>query len=294
MSHKPNTVPLSVIIITYNAGEDIVACLNSVCSWADEIFIVDSFSTDDTIEFARKYTKNIVSYSFEGFAAQRNWALENLPLNNEWVFFLDQDERNIPELTEEIRQLISQSNTNSGFYIKRRFMFMGRWLKHGGYYPGVVLRLFRRSLGHVVDAGLREYVVVDGEVSKLSHDMIHDSVKSLAEWTAKHNLYADLEAKEKITRKGQRSLTSERQDRELEGKMRLWLRNQVWERLPLLVRPLLLFAYRFIFRLGFLDGIPGLIYCFLHDLWYPFLIDAKCKEIQLKNTSSASLDRNSL
>ena len=271
--------PLSVIVITYNAGLDIVPCLESVPSWAGEIFIVDSFSTDDTVELARRCTANVVQHQFEGFAAQRNWALENLPLGYEWVLFIDQDERVTPELAEEIRQVIAGDSTIAGFYIKRRCVFMGRWLKHGGHYPNAVLRLFRRSLGRVVEVGVREYVVVNGEMDWLRHDMIHESVKSLGEWTAKHNRYADLEAAEMLSKAGwQNLLATANKERRPEGGTRLWLRHQVWDRLPILGRPLVLFTYRYVFRLGFLDGIPGLIYCFLHDLWYPFLIDAKYLE----------------
>ena len=143
----------------------------------------------------------------------------------------------------------------------------------------------------MLDAGLREYVAIDGPIGKLKHDMIHVSAKGLADWTAKHNYYADLEAKERITRSGQESLAADTRDRVLEGKIRLWLRRHVWERSPLLVRPFMLFLYRFIFRLGFLDGMPGLVYCFLHDLWYPFLIDAKYKEILLDKAKHESLNR---
>ena len=288
MEQLVSRVPVSVIVITYNAGSDIVPCLESVSSWAGEIFIVDSFSTDDTVELARRYTANVVQHRFEGFAAQRNWALDNLPLSYEWVLFLDQDERVTPDLAKEIKQAVDSDSTIAGFYIKRRFMFMGRWLRHGGCYPLAVLRLFRRSLGRVVDAGLREYVVVDGEVGWLRHDMIHESVKSLGEWTAKHNRYADLEAIEMLSEAGRQNLAIASKEHKLEGSTRLWLRHQVWDRLPILVRPLVLFTYRYVFRLGFLDGIPGLIYCFLHDLWYPFLIDAKCKELQLKAASCSS------
>lgn len=277
---------LSVIVITYNAGRDIVACLESVSHWAGETFIVDSFSTDNTIELCRRFTPNIVRHQFEGFAAQRNWALENLPLKTEWVFFLDQDEQVMPQLAEEIRETVNRNTSVVGFYIKRRFMFMGRWLKHGGYYPGAVLRLFKHRLGHVVDAGLREYVSVKGEVGWLDYDMIHNSVKSVGEWIDKHNRYADLEAAEAYSGVGRQNLDRAAEDRKLEGSSRLWVRRQIFDRLPLLVRPLMLFIYRYLFRFGFLDGIPGLIYCFLHDLWYPFLIDTKCKELRFKDSSS--------
>ncbi len=275
-----------MIVITYNAGHDIVSCLESVTPWAREVFIVDSFSTDNTIELAKRFTSSVVQHHFEGFAAQRNWALENLPLKTEWVFFLDQDEQVMPQLAEEIRETVNRNTSMVGFYIKRRFMFMGRWLKHGGYYPGAVLRLFKHRLGHVVNAGLREYVCVNGEVGWLEHDMIHNSVKRLSEWIDKHNRYADLEAAEAVSGIGWQTLERAAQGRKLEGSSRLWLRHEIFDRLPPLIRPIILFTYRYFFCLGFRDGTPGLIYCFLHDLWYPFLVDAKCKELELNGISS--------
>ena len=198
----------------------------------------------------------------------------------------------MPDLAEEVKRVLNDNSNLAGFYIKRRFKFMGRWLKHGGYYPGAVLRLFRHKKGRVVDAGLREYVVVDGAAGWLKHDMIHDSVKSLGDWTAKHNRYSDVEASEMISAIGQQNLTAAQQSGMMEGSRRLWLRQQIWDRMPILARPVLLFTYRYVFRLGFLDGVPGLIYCFLHDLWYPFLIDAKCKEFQSRATQLSTPRHN--
>lgn len=275
---------MAVVVITFNGEPDLGRCLSSVSGWADEIFIVDSFSTDGTMEAARRFTDRIYHHRFEGFAAQRNWALGNLPISHEWVLFLDQDESLTDELRAEIAGLLRDGVADvNGFYIKRRFMFMGRWLRHGGYYPGSVLRLFRRDSGRVVDAGLREYVVLEGRVGALQRDMVHHSVRDLSSWIARHNRYADLEAAELMARTGRKNLKAARGTGVLERRRYLWLRTHVWDRLPPLIRPLFLFFYRYIVRLGFLDRVPGLIYCFLHDLWYPFLIDAKHRELRLQS-----------
>ncbi len=284
LTASTSRVPVAVIVITFNGEPDLGQCLSSVSGWADEIFIVDSFSTDGTLEVARRFTDRIYHHRFEGFAAQRNWALHNLPFSHEWVLFLDQDESLTEELRAEVSGILRDGVSGiNGFYIKRRFMFMGRWLRQGGYYPGSVLRLFRWASGRVVDAGLREYVVVKGRVGVLQHDMIHESVRDLSSWIAKHNRYADTEAAELMARTGRENLKAAGGTGVLERRWYLWLRAHIWDRLPPLIRPLLLFFYRYIVRLGFLDGVPGLIYCFLHDLWYPFLIDAKHRELRLQS-----------
>ena len=276
------TVPVSVIVITFNGEPDLSACLASVSGWASEIVVLDSFSTDATLTVARRFTPRIYQHVFQSFAAQRNWALDNCPLDQPWVLFLDQDERLTAELRAEIDAVLSSGAAEglNGFYLKRRFMFMGRWLRHGGYYPGRVLRLLRRGSGRVVDVGLREYVVVEGRVGRLKHDVIHHSVRDLSSWIAKHNRYADVEASAMCKSVDADTLETNGGARVVERRGYQLLRAHLWDRLPPLIRPTLLFFYRYVGRLGFLDGVPGLIYCFLHDLWYPFLIDAKHLELR--------------
>lgn len=137
-------IPLSVIVLTYNEEKNIEDCLKSVYGWADEIFIVDSYLTDKTLELAKKYTDKVYQSKFEGYPKQRNWALDNLPFSNEWIFFLDADERPSDELKKELKEVLNKVPLYiEGFYIKRRFIFMERWIKHGGYYPTWLLRIFR-------------------------------------------------------------------------------------------------------------------------------------------------------
>lgn len=280
---KMEKAPLSLFVLTYNSEEDIELCLASVTGWADEIFVVDSFSTDRTVDVARDNDVRVYFHEFESFAKQRNWALENLPFKNEWILHLDADERLTSELREEIAQLlISSANVLDGYYIKRRFIWMGRWLRHGGQYPSAELRLFRRHLVRVIDAGHREYVALRGRVGTLRNDMIHESAKGLFWWIEKHNMYSVREAEELFRCSGVKSLSDVASEEVLEGNKRVWLRKNIWARMPPVVRAFVMFAYRYVFQLGFLDGIPGFLYCFFHDLWYQLLIDAKLLEASRK------------
>jgi len=289
--NKVCSAPLSLVVITYNEEENIATCIESVFGWTSDIFVIDSYSNDATTQIAKNYTDKIYSHPFESFAAKRNWALDNLPFTYDWIFFLDADERFTPELRNEIGEVLTgEEPCYSAFYINRAFFFMDRWLKHGGFYPSRLIKLIRRGRARLIDAGLREYFKVDGQVGVLKQNLIHNSVKNLSWWIAKHNDYASKEAKELLEKKGRTALANAEKTGYLEASWRTHLRD-IWNKIPMFIRPLILFSYRYIFRLGFLDGIPGLIYCFLHDLWYPFLIDAKCKEIQSKNASAISLNR---
>lgn len=277
--------PVSVIILTYNEEVNLRACLESVRDLTDEIFIVDSFSTDKTLEIAREYTQKIYQNPWVHFAHQRNWALDNLPISYDWVFFLDADERLTPELCKEIADIWRNgSPPYAGFYIKRNFYFLGRLLKHGGYHSDFILRLIRKDKGRVIaGSGVREYMTITGRVGKLQNPMLHKDNKDLSFWIAKHNKYSDLEAMETLSMKSHPGFKQKGSDGDktaLEHRFKIWLREKVWLRLPLLIRPLFYFCYRYIIQLGFLDGKEGLIYCFLHGLWYPFLIDAKCLELK--------------
>lgn len=273
------TVPLSVLVLTYNSESDIGPCLESVAGFADEIFIVDSFSTDKTLEIARQHTSNIHLHQFENFAAQRNWGLDNLPMRHEWILHLDADERLTPELREEIRALLGRDSAGiDGFYIKRRFYFLGRWLRFGANYPMPEVRLFRKHLARVIDAGPREYLALRGKVGTLRHDMIHENNRGLSAWIIKADMLAEWEADELLTGAGKARLASATASEYVELKRSRWLRDMIWHRVPMFVRPFLLFILRYVIQLGFLDGAPGLSYAVLKHFWYPFLISAKYYE----------------
>jgi len=260
---------ISVIILTYNEEIHLERLLKNIADWADEIFVVDSYSTDNTVQIAKRYGCKIVQHSFENQAQQFNWALENLDIKNEWILRLDADEYLTEELKEEIKKLLRNTNliqkyesTNiNGFYIKRRVYFMGRWIKHGGYYPIWFLRLFKKGKAKPEQRAMDEHIVLlEGRAERLKNDFIDDNKKGLSDWIQKHNNYASREAADVL-----------RGDYGTKKK-------KIYYRLPLFCRVFLYFFYRYFIRLGFLDGKEGLIFHFLQGFWYRFLIDAKIYE----------------
>jgi glycosyltransferase involved in cell wall biosynthesis len=268
---------VSVVILTLNEEANIEYCLRSVHGWSDDIHVVDSFSEDSTVMLAAKYTKNIHKVKEAHWADLRNWTLKKLPLKYDWVLFLDADEWLSEDLKREIAETLSVSSKVNGFYIKRRFIFMSRWLKHGGLYPKV-LRLFRCQFVEYIPAGDVEYAKVKGEVGLLKHDMIHEDRKGISKWIEKHNKISDRAAKYYMHRLGS-LLRKQEKDSEIEGGRRVWVKEKIWEKIPLLLRPFLLFLYYYIFRLGILDGVEGLIYHLLWAFWYRLLTYAKVREM---------------
>ena len=256
-------IPLSVIILTFNEEIHIERLLKNIGDWADEILIVDSFSTDKTLEIAKKYGVKIFQHKFENQAQQFNWALDNLDIKNKWILRLDADEYLTEELKNEIAEKLKSISADiNGFYMKRRVYFMGRWIKRGGYYPTWFLRLFRKGKGRSEQREMDEHIILlEGKTGYLKNDFVDDNKKPLADWIAKHNNYSSREA-EDVLRKNYGA-----------GKKR-----NFYYKFPKFLRVFLYFIYRYFFRLGFLDGKEGLIFHFLHAFWYRFLIDAKIYE----------------
>ncbi len=274
--------PLTVIILAFNEEINLPGALDSVVNWADQVFVVDSYSTDGTLEVAKKFDVQLFQNPWVDWATQRNWAMDNLPLKHEWVLFLDADERISPELAAEIfKVLLNVPEDVTGFYINRKFMFLGKWLKRGGYNPNWVLRLVMYKKARVLPAGDSEYFQVDGEIRKLNNCIIHDDQKPLSFFIEKHNKISDLAAI-KLFKKEKIDLQSKILKKNLEGKYRVWIKENLLVKVPLFIRPFLIFSYKYIFKLGFLDGKEGLVYFFLHDFWYPFLVDSKILEMKFK------------
>lgn len=275
-------IPISVIILTYNEEIHIGRCLKNVADWADEVFVVDSFSTDKTLEIAKQYGIKIVQHKFENQAQQFNWALDNLDIKNEWILRLDADEYLTEELKEEIsfslnpltprkaglrfrlgfgEKEISSSLEVNGYYIKRRVYFMGRWIKHGGYYPVWILRLFKKNKARSEQREMDEHIILlEGVAGKLKNDFIDNNKKDLTDWIQKHNNYALRESKDFLAGNYGEN------------------KKKIYYQLPLFCRAFMYFIYRYFIRLGFLDSKEGLIFHFLQGLWYRFLVDAKIYE----------------
>ena len=282
---------VAVIVLTYNEELNIAQALDSVKGWAREIFILDSFSTDRTLDIARPYGCHIVQHKFENYARQRNFALDELPIQSEWVLFLDADEWLPAPLKQEISTTLAAKPEVNGFYLNRRLIWMGRWVRRG-YYPSFILRLFRRSQGRCEDREVNEHLIVEGATAQLKEDFIHEDRKGVSDWITKHNRYATLEAQTLLAVK--RDAAYQEIDARLSGtqaQRKRWIRHRVWNRMPPLIRPFFYFLYRYVLTGGFLDGREGFIFHFLQALWFPLLIDIKYLELKLgvsKGTDAAS------
>lgn len=252
--------------------------------------VVDSGSTDDTTAIAREAGAAVLNHAFENYAAQRNWSQEHLPWSTSWLLHLDADERLTPELVSEIDATVRDALPDvDGFMLRKRTVFMGRWIRHGGHYPAYHLRLYRHGKGRCEARLYDQHFLVDGRVSSLQHDYIDVLTADLTTWTMRHARWAALEAREAL-----KSATTPGQVRPtIFGspiERRRWLRNGPYYHAPLFVRAFLYWSYRYFFRGGFLDGAEGLIFHFLQGFWYRFLVDAKIWE--LRQLASQELTRS--
>jgi glycosyltransferase involved in cell wall biosynthesis len=274
-------LPISVIILTYNEEANIEACLQSVCEWAGEIFVVDSGSTDATQAIAARYGTHIAYHKWKNHADQFNWALDNLPVQQPWMMRLDADETVTPELVAELRHTLPTVPADvNGFYVKRRIFFMGRWIRHGGLYPIWLLRIFRHGKGYCENLWMDEHIVLsEGTTHNLQHDIIDENRKGMRFWTIKHEDYARREMLDLFG-----VANAEHGDRmeavwyRGQTQRKRWIKNNLYARSPLFWRAFIYFFIRYIVLLGFLDGKEGLIFHFLQGCWYRFYIDVKIYE----------------
>lgn len=270
-------VPVSFLIPVKNEAANLPRCLASI-AWADEIWVVDSQSTDGTIEIATAAGAKVEQFHFNGsWPKKHNWALETLPFKHEWVFALDADETLPPEAEAEVREIVTGSGVHAGYWVNRRFMFLGRWLNHA-YYPNWVLRLYKHRFARYerlttaavndTDNEVHEPVVVDGSTGRLRSEMAHYAFPTIDSFVTRHNLYASWEAHVTLTGAPERDLG--------------WrLRLKRWSRI-LPCRPLLRFLFVYVWQRGFLDGREGYYFARLHAM-YEFLSVAKTYELKKKH-----------
>ena len=274
-------VPVSVIIPIKNEAVNLPRCLDCV-KWADESFVVDSQSTDGSIAIAQDFGAKVVQFEFNGtWPKKKNWALENLAFRNEWVFILDADEVLPAQAKAEFAKAITDPGDVAGYWINRRFMFMGRWLRHA-YYPNWNLRLFRHAHGRYEkltdaptnsgDNEVHEHVLVNGRTAKLRVEIDHYAFPSIAVFIEKHNRYSNWEARvaaDTLLDSSSGKISSQIVNRRRKMKT-------LSQRLPF--RPLLRFLYVYVWQKGFLDGAEGYYFARLHG-FYEFLSVAKTREL---------------
>jgi glycosyltransferase involved in cell wall biosynthesis len=274
---------ISVIVPVKNEAENLHRCLPAL-SWADEIFVVDSGSTDDTVDIAESLGAKVVQFQFNGvYPKKKNWSLDTLPFANDWVLIVDADEVVPPELAAEIKRR-TEANEADGFYLNMKYYFLGRRIKHCGYSEAWNLRLFKHARGRYErmpvapgsktgDNEAHEHVELNGKVAKLVHELDHYAYPTISSWVEKHDRYSTWEAEM------YESFLRDAPPKGIGAGKRFKRRlKQVYLRLPM--RPLVRFLYSYIIRLGFLDGLPGLVFCTLLA-FYDFLCWAKVYERKL-------------
>ncbi|CCI01246.1 MAG: glycosyltransferase family 2 protein [Microcystis panniformis] len=288
MFSQSEKIPVSVLIPAKNEESNLPACLESVAR-ADEVFVVDSQSSDRSIEISTNYGANVVQFYFNGrWPKKKNWSLDNLPFRNQWVLIVDCDERITPELWDEIATVIQDPDYN-GYYLNRRVFFLGQWIRYGGKYPDWNLRLFKHKSGryenlntedipNTGDNEVHEHVILDGKVGYLKNDMLHIDFRDIYHWLERHNRYSNWEARVYYN-----ILTGNDESGTIgahlfgDAVQRKRFLKKIWVKLPF--KPLLRFILFYFIRLGFLDGKAGYIYGRLLSQ-YEYQIGVKLYELR--------------
>lgn len=273
---------ISVIILTFNEEKHIARCIKSLSTFTDKVFIVDSGSTDKTVEIAKGLGAEVIVNQWVNYATQFNFGIENNPFKTKWLMRMDSDEYVLPELSDEINQKLALTLEEiSGMYIKRRVIFFEKWIKHGAFYPMWLMRIWRNGHGICEESWMDEHIkLFQGNVIHLEKDLVDHNLNNITWWTQKHNLYTIREVidilnikynfRDFVAVEPKLFGTQEERKRYLKVK---------YASVPLFTRPIFYFIYRYFLRLGFIDGKQGLMWHFLQGFWYRFLIDVKIYEI---------------
>lgn len=279
------TLDLTVIILTKNESIHIGRVLDNLQGLAKRVVVVDSYSTDDTVALAQAKGAEVLQNKFINYAKQFQWALDNAQVTTQWVMRLDADELIEPDLRAELEEQMPKLPADvAGINLKRKHIFMDRWVRHGGRYPLLLLRIWRRGQGRIEDRWMDEHMVVwGGRTVTMNGGFADHNLNDLTFFTAKHNAYATREALDVLIQK--RGLAE--RDEALNTKTASWqasfkrfMKESVFNKMPFTLSVPMYFLWRYIFQLGFLDGRSGLVYHFLQGFWYRFLVGAKLMELE--------------
>lgn len=274
---------ISVFILTFNEAKHLERCIFSIKLLTDNIYVIDSFSSDETVNIARSLGARVYQNQWSNHANQVNWAIDNCDFKTNWIMRLDADEIITSELANELHEKLPNIESNvTGLNVKRKVYFMGKWIRFGGYYPTWLLRIWRRGNAICEQRIMDEHIkLIRGDMISLECDLIDENKNNLTWWTEKHNNYATKEAFELLNyiyniQEYEQLVAPKLLGVQAERKRFL---KYYYAKLPLFVRPFLYFIYRYLFCLGFLDGKAGLIWHFLQGFWYRFLVDAKIYDV---------------
>ena len=283
---------LTVIILTKNEEKHIRRCINSFSKTPTRIVIVDSFSTDKTIEIAKELGADIYQRNFYNHSDQFQWAIENTNIQTEWVMRMDADEIWEESLAAEIEKTLKNETSVNGIIVNRKYIFMDKWLKYGGIYPLSLLRIWRRGAAKIEQRFMDEHMVLQsGSCITLNNHIVDHNLNGITLWTNKHNHYASREMIDYLNI----DLNFYNEDKSLElsglsqATIKRFFKKKIYNQLPLFIRAIGFFVYRYIIKLAFLDGKQGFIYAILQAFWYRFLVDVKVLEFKkaLKKGRSA-------
>ncbi len=278
--------PITAIILTKNEEKNLSFCLESLSGWCQKIFVVDSGSTDKTAAIAARFSAEWVAHPFETHARQWNWALKNLPIQTEWILALDADQQVTSALKEEILCRIPKTPPEiSGYYLPRKQIFRGKWIRFGGYWPKYLLKLFRTGSAQCDKNELVDFrFYVSGNPGFLKNILVEHNRKEneILFWLSKHLQFVELLAQEEYLRRYGKPCGNTAPSPGGAPDQAVLMLKGLWYRLPLYLRPFLYFTYRFIFRLGFLDGPTGWLFHFLQAFWFRLMVDVRLGELREK------------
>lgn len=274
---------LSIIVLTFNESIHIQRCIESLSGLDARIVVVDSHSSDGTQKMAEALGADVFENAFVSQAQQFQWAMDNCSVETEWVLRLDADETIDSELSDNIASYISADGYGTnGAIFHRKHVFLGKWVKHGGRYPLPMLRLFRRGTAHVEQRWMDEHIVLDEGRSMLLKGGFEDNNLNTVGWFIdKHNKYATREVVDvMLKRLGEGDQAGITHSTGFSIRLKRFLKESLYNKLPYFVRPTLYFLYRYFVQLGFLDGGRGFAYHFMQGFWYRALVDLKCIEVE--------------
>lgn len=281
-----NKLSLAVVILTYNEEKHIARAIQSVQSFASQIFVIDSGSKDKTVEIAQENGAEVIQHPFINYAKQLQWALDNAPITAQWVMRLDADEIIEADLAQEIHQTLPVLPFDTvGVCLKLKRIFMDKWIRHGGLYPLTLLRIWRYGQGRIEDRWMDEHIILSaGNTITLNGSFADHNLNDLTFFTDKHNKYATREAIDVLNQKydlfPRENEVVDTRSTSTQAAIKRKVKEKIYNRMPFALSTFLYFLWRYIFRLGFLDGLPGLVYHFLQGYWYRFLVGAKIMELE--------------
>lgn len=281
------TPSITAIILTFNEEQHIERCIRSLAGVAERVCVIDSFSTDQTVEIARNLGAEVFQNPWPGHAAQFQWGLDTVGVTSDWTLRIDADEYLDAGLRRALEGITTAAGIN-GYYLRRKIVFLGRPITHGFFYPLKILRLWRTGQGRMEQRRMDEHIVLQNPHTSVldGGDLVDENLNDLSWWIEKHNGYATLEAIARIEAAEGRKTS----DVKLSGQAarKRWIKENIYNRIPTTLRAGLYFLYRYLLGRGFLDGKAGFYFHFLQAFWYRTLVEAKLFEIE-QNARAANL-----